>query len=48
MTFSHFFITGCSSLGNGTNITVNEDDSCLYSSDEGVYFFKTKMTDSQS
>jgi|GEM_PF-3258435 hypothetical protein len=28
---------------------VNEDDSCLYnSSDEGVYFFKTKMTDSQS
>lgn len=28
---------------------VNEDDSCrLYSSDEGVYFLKIKMTDSQS
>lgn len=25
-----FFITECSLLGNGTNITVNEDDSCLY------------------
>lgn len=25
-----FSVAGCSLLGNGTNITVNEDDSCLY------------------
>lgn len=48
MTFSHFYGAGYSLLGNVTNIMVNEDDSCLYSSDEREYFFKTKMTDSQS
>jgi len=30
MTFSHFNVAGCGSLGNVTNIMVNEDDSCLY------------------
>lgn len=49
MTFSHFCGAGYSLLGNGTNIMVNEDDSCfIYNSDVREYFFKTKMTDSQS
>ncbi len=43
-----FSEAGCHLLGNVTKTIVNEDDSCLYSSNERSYFFKTKMTDSQS
>lgn len=48
MTFSHFLCQDVVSLKTEQIQKVNEDDSCLYSSDERAYFLKTKMTDSQS
>lgn len=37
-----FSEAGCHLLGNVTNTIVNEDDSCLYSSNERSYFLKQK------